>query len=57
MTAPSVYSAINGISAELAKCGLAKNHVNEADDYRYRSIDDLFDRPRAGDVLKEILDL
>jgi len=44
VSAPSVYSAINGISAELAECGLAKNHVNEADDYRYRSIDDLLDR-------------
>ncbi len=44
MSAPSVYAAINAISAELAQHGIAKSHVNEADDYRYRSIDDLLDR-------------
>ena len=42
--APSVYAAINAISAELAQHGIAKTHVNEADDYKYRSIDDLLDR-------------
>jgi hypothetical protein len=44
MAAPSVYAAINAVSAELAKNGIAKTHVNEADDYKYRSIDDLLDR-------------
>jgi hypothetical protein len=44
MSAPSVYAAINAISAELAKAGIAKSHVNEADDYHYRSIDDVLDR-------------
>ena len=44
MSAPSVYAAINAISAELAEHGIAKTHVNEADDYQYRSIDDLLDR-------------
>lgn len=44
MSAPSVYAAINAISAELAEHGIAKSHINEADDYRYRSIDDLLDR-------------
>jgi hypothetical protein len=44
MSAPGVYAAINAISAELAQHGIAKSHVNEADDYRYRSIDDLLDR-------------
>jgi ERF superfamily protein len=44
MAAPSVYAAINAVSAELAKSGIAKSHVNQADDYKYRSIDDLLDR-------------
>jgi hypothetical protein len=44
MAAPSVYGAINAVSAELAEHGIAKSHLNEADDYRYRSIDDLLDR-------------
>jgi hypothetical protein len=44
MAAPSVYAAINAVAAELAENGIAKNHVNEADDYKYRSIDDLLDR-------------
>jgi len=44
MSAPSVYAAINAIAAELAEHGIAKNHVNAVDDYRYRSIDDLLDR-------------
>jgi len=44
MAAPSVYAAINAIAAELAQHGIAKSHINEADDYKYRSIDDLLDR-------------
>jgi len=44
MSAPSVYAAISAVSAELAAHGIAKSHVNEADDHRYRSIDDLLDR-------------
>lgn len=44
MSAPSVYAAINAISAELANHGIAKDRVNEADDYKYRSIDDVLDR-------------
>jgi hypothetical protein len=44
MAAPSVYGAINAVSAELARGGIAKAHVNAVDDYKYRSIDDLFDR-------------
>jgi hypothetical protein len=44
MSAPSVYAAINAVAAELAEHGIAKNHVNQADDYKYRSIDDLLDR-------------
>jgi hypothetical protein len=44
MAAPSVYAAINAIAAELAQHGIAKAHFNEADDYKYRSIDDLLDR-------------
>ena len=44
MAVPSVYAAINAISAELAQHGIAKSHLNEADDYKYRSIDDVLDR-------------
>jgi hypothetical protein len=44
MGAPNVYGAINAISAELAQQGIAKSHLNEVDDYKYRSIDDLLDR-------------
>jgi hypothetical protein len=44
MAAPSVYSAINAISAELAQHGIPKTHVNDTDEYNYRSIDDLLDR-------------
>ncbi|MFL6728286.1 MAG: ERF family protein [Sphingomicrobium sp.] len=44
MSAPSVYAAINAVSAELAKSGIAKASINEADDYNYRSIDDMLDR-------------
>jgi hypothetical protein len=44
MTAPSVYAAINAVSADLANHGIAKTHINQSDDYRYRSIDDLLDR-------------
>ena len=44
MAAPSVYAAINAVSAELAKNGIAKSHTNAIDDYKYRSIDDVLDR-------------
>src|SRR5438270_872905 len=44
MAAPSVFAAIHAISAELANAGIAKTHVNEADEYQYRSIDDILDR-------------
>lgn len=44
MAAPSVYAAINAVSAELARAGIAKTHINPVDDYKYRSIDDLLDR-------------
>lgn len=44
MAASSVYAAINAISAELAKNGIAKTHTNQADDYKYRSIDDVLNR-------------
>ena len=44
MSAPSVYAAINAISAAFAEHGIAKDRLNEADDYSYRSIDDLLDR-------------
>jgi hypothetical protein len=44
LSAPSVYPAINAISAELARSGIAKARVNEVDNYKYRSIDDVFER-------------
>jgi hypothetical protein len=44
MSAPSVYAAINSVTAELATSGIAKNRTNEVDDYKYRSIDDVLDR-------------
>lgn len=44
MSAPSVYSAINAITAELATKGIAKSRTNEVDDYKYRSIDDVLER-------------
>jgi hypothetical protein len=44
VSAPHVFAAINAISAELAQHGIAKAHLNQADDYKYRSIDDLLDR-------------
>jgi hypothetical protein len=44
VSAPSVYAAINAITAELAANGIAKNRTNEIDDYKYRSIDDVLDR-------------
>lgn len=43
MSAPSVYAAINAVTAELAKSGIAKSRTNEVDDYQYRSIDDVLD--------------
>jgi hypothetical protein len=44
MSAPSVYAAINAVTAELSKNGIAKSRTNEVEDYRYRSIDDVLDR-------------
>jgi len=44
MSAPSVYAAINAVTAELATNGIAKSRSNEVDDYKYRSIDDVLDR-------------
>jgi hypothetical protein len=44
MAAPSVYAAINAVSAELARRGIAKAHVNQVDDYKYRSIEDVLER-------------
>jgi ERF superfamily len=44
VSAPSVYAAINAITAEFATSGIAKTRTNEVDDYKYRSIDDVFDR-------------
>ncbi len=41
MSAPSVYAAIHAVAADLATIGIAKDHVNAADDYKYRSIDDV----------------
>jgi hypothetical protein len=42
--AASVYSAIIAIASELAPQGIAKSRFNAADQYHYRSIDDVLDR-------------
>lgn len=39
-----MYSAINAVSAELARAGLPKQNFNLQDDYFYRSIDDVINR-------------
>src|SRR5689334_23671723 len=44
MAAPSVYSAITAITAELASAGIPKSRFNEGDEYKYRSIDDVLNR-------------
>jgi hypothetical protein len=44
MSAPSVYAAINAITAELAGNGIPKSHTNVTDEYKYRSIDDVLNR-------------
>jgi hypothetical protein len=44
MAGPSVYAAITAITAELAGAGIPKNRTNAADQYQYRSIDDVFNR-------------
>jgi hypothetical protein len=44
MAAPSVYAAINAVMAELTRNGIAKTHLNQVDDYMYRSVDDVLDR-------------
>lgn len=44
MAAPSVYSAVAAVASELAPQGIAKTHFNEADQYHYRSIDDVLNR-------------
>jgi hypothetical protein len=41
MTAPKIYTAINAITAELARHGIAKTRINASEQYAYRSIDDI----------------
>jgi hypothetical protein len=44
MAAPSVYNGINAITADLAQSGIPKNRRNSAENYEYRSIDDVLDK-------------
>ena len=44
MAAPSVYAAINAVTAELASAGIPKSRFNPVDEYKYRSIDDVLNR-------------
>jgi hypothetical protein len=44
MRPPDVYSAINAITADLAREGMPKLNFNLQDDYFYRSIDDVINR-------------
>jgi hypothetical protein len=41
---PRIYAAISAVAAELAREGLAKNHINLEDQYAYRSVDDVYNR-------------
>lgn len=41
MKGPRIYKAISAVTADMAKCGIAKTHTNAQDQYRYRSIDDV----------------
>lgn len=41
---PHVYRAINRITAAFARDGIPKSHINLADQYLYRSIDDVLNR-------------
>jgi hypothetical protein len=43
MSGLRVYSAITAITAELARCGIAKSKINEAEQYAYRGIDDVME--------------
>lgn len=42
MSVPRVYAAINAVAAAIALRGLPKDRFNLADDYAYRSIDELY---------------
>jgi hypothetical protein len=44
MAAPSVYGAITAITAEFAAASIPKAHLNQVDQYLYRSIDDVLNR-------------
>ena len=44
MAAPSVYGAINAVTAELASACIPKSRFNPIDEYKYRSIDDVLNR-------------
>lgn len=44
ITAPHVYRAINAITADFARAGIAKAHTNLIEQYQYRSIDDVLNR-------------
>jgi hypothetical protein len=44
MSAPAIYAAVNAVSSDLARSGIAKSRRNEVDDYAYRSIDDVLER-------------
>jgi hypothetical protein len=43
MSGLRVYTAIAAITAELARCGIAKSKINEAEQYAYRGIDDVME--------------
>jgi hypothetical protein len=44
MTAAKIYAAIAAITADLARCGIAKIRTNASEQYDYRSIDDICNR-------------
>jgi hypothetical protein len=43
MSGRAVYAAINAVASELSLTGIGKNHVNQVEGYKYRSIDDVLE--------------
>lgn len=44
MTPPRVYAAISAVTADLAATGIAKSQLNQAEQYAFRGIDDVYNR-------------
>jgi len=44
MSVPEVYAAIAAVSSDLARCGVPKAGRNEAEQYQFRGIDQIYNR-------------